>query len=329
LASLENDMAEAILNQPQFQDADKAREHLESLRWPHGPVCPHCGSVRAPLKLEGKSYRPGLFKCNDCYEQFTVTVGTVFERSKIALNIWLQAVHLMCASKKGISAKQLERMLGVTYKTAWFMAHRIREAMYDEIAGPLGGSGKVVEADETYWGSEGGSKANAAKADGRKNGRALKDSNKVVALVERGGKVRAFHVPSVTGQNLKMVLQSQIHPDTHVMTDSSPRYNLFKRENGFKAYDQINHSKAEYVRGNVHTNTVEGFFSIFKRGLVGTFHHVAPKHLQRYSNEFAFRYNSRTALGFDDTDRANLALKGIAGKRLTYRRIGEQQVPNA
>lgn len=322
-------MAESILNQPHFQDADKAREHLEALRWPNGPVCPHCGSVRAPLKLEGKSYRPGLFKCNDCYEQFTVTVGTVFERSKIGLHVWLQAVHLMCASKKGISAKQLERMLGVTYKTAWFMAHRIREAMTAELAGPLGGSGKIVEADETYWGSEGGSKADAKKANKRKPGGVLKDSNKVVALVERGGKVRAFHIPSVSGQNLKTVLESQIHPDTHVMTDSSPRYNLLKREHGFKAYEQVNHSKAEYVRGIAHTNTVEGYFSIFKRGLIGTFHHVAPKHLQRYSEEFSFRYNTRTALGYSDTDRAALALKGIAGKRLTYRRTAGQQVPNA
>jgi transposase-like protein len=315
-------MAEPILNQPHFQDADKAREHLEALRWPNGPVCPHCGSTRAPLTLEGKSYRPGLYKCKDCYEQFTVTVGTVFERSKIGLNVWLQAVHLMCASKKGISAKQLERMLGVTYKTAWFMSHRIREAMTENAAGPMGGSGKIVEADETYWGSEGGSKT-ASKRDGkRKSGSALVDSNKVVALVERGGKVRAFHVPSVTGQNLKMVLESQIHPDTHVMTDSSPRYNLLKREHGFKAYEQVNHSKAEYVRGIAHTNTVEGFFSVLKRGLIGTFHHVAPKHLQRYSDEFSFRYNTRTALGFSDADRAAIALKGIAGKRLTYRRIG-------
>lgn len=315
-------MAEPILNQPHFQDADKAREHLEALRWPNGPVCPHCGSTRAPLTLEGKSYRPGLYKCKDCYEQFTVTVGTVFERSKIGLNVWLQAVHLMCASKKGISAKQLERMLGVTYKTAWFMSHRIREAMTENAAGPMGGAGKIVEADETYWGSEGGSKAESKRSGARKSGRALKDSNKVVALVERGGKVRAFHVPSVTGQNLKMVLESQIHPETHVMTDSSPRYNLLKREHGFKAYEQVNHSKAEYVRGIAHTNTVEGFFSVLKRGLIGTFHHVAPKHLQRYSEEFSFRYNTRTALGFSDADRAAIALKGIAGKRLTYRRIG-------
>lgn len=322
-------MAEPILNQPQFQDADKAREHLEALRWPHGPVCPHCGSVRAPLALEGKSYRPGLYKCKDCYEQFTVTVGTVFERSKIALNVWLQAVHLMCASKKGISAKQLERMLGVTYKTAWFMAHRIREAMLDEVAGQMGGAGKIVEADETYWGSETGSKSESKKAGARKSGAALKDANKVVGLVERSGKVRSFHVPSVTGKNLKTVLQSQIHPDTHVMTDSSPRYNQLKREHGFAAYDQVNHSKAEYVRGIAHTNTIESYFAIMKRGLVGTFHHVAPQHLQRYCTEFDFRYNSRTALGYSDEDRAKLALKGIGGKRLTYRRLDCKQVPNA
>jgi transposase-like protein len=311
----------AIFNQPQFQDADKAREYLEALRWPNGPVCPHCGSINEKhLKLEGsKNYRPGLFKCADCYQQFSVTVGTVFERSKIALNIWLQAVHLMCASKKGMSAKQLERMLGVTYKTAWFMAHRIREAMKDEIGGMLGGGGSVVEADETYWGSESGSKADSKKAGNRRSGAALKDSNKVVSLVERGGKVRSFHVPSVTGQNLKMVLQSQIHPDTRVMTDTSPRYALLKRDHGFAAFDQVNHSKAEYVRGDIHTNTIESYFAIMKRGLVGTFHHVAPQHLQRYCVEFDFRYNTRTALGYNDTDRANIALKQISGKRLLYK----------
>jgi transposase-like protein len=320
----------AIFNQPQFQDASKAREYLEALRWPNGPVCPHCGSVNEKhLALVGKQYRAGLFKCADCYEQFTVTVGTVFERSKIALNVWLQAVHLMCASKKGMSAKQLERMLGVTYKTAWFMAHRIREAMLDEAGGMLGGSGGVVEADETYWGSETGSKAQSKKDGNRKRGAALKDSNKVVSLVERGGKVRSFHVPSVTSHNLKAVLQSQIHPNTHVMTDTSPRYALLKRDHGFADFSQVNHSKAEYVRGNVHTNTIESYFAIMKRGLVGTFHHVGPQHLQRYCTEFDFRYNTRTAMGYSDTDRANIALKQIGGKRLTYRRLDQQQVSNA
>jgi transposase-like protein len=321
-------MAAAILNQPQFQDADKAREYLEALRWPNGPVCPHCGSINEKhLKLEGsKNYRPGLYKCADCYQQFSVTVGTVFERSKIALNVWLQAVHLMCASKKGISAKQLERMLGVTYKTAWFMAHRIREAMLEEAADPLGGSGKIVEADETYWGSEKGSK----KTITRKAGGALKEMNKVVSLVERGGKVRSFHVPSVTGENLKLVLQTQLHPQTHLMTDSSPRYSATIKAAPFLSHSQVNHSKAEYVRnGVIHTNTVEGYFSILKRGLVGTFHHVGSQHLQRYCQEFDFRYNFREANGFSDTDRANAALRQIGGKRLTYRRIGGNEVSNA
>ncbi|MBF9264133.1 IS1595 family transposase, partial [Paracidovorax cattleyae] len=247
--------------------------------------------------------------------------------ANIPLNVWLQAVHLMCSSKKGISAHQMHRMLGVTYKTAWFMAHRIREAMTEQQAGPMGGEGKVVEADETYWGSESGSKTAAKKSGDRKPGSALKDSNKVVALVERGGKVRTFHVPSVTGQNLKLVIESQIHPATHLMTDSSPRYNLLKREHGFAAYEQVNHSKGEYVRGKAHTNTVEGYFSLFKRGLIGTFHHVAPKHLQRYSEEFAFRYNNRVALGVDDAMRSAIVLKAISGKRLTYRRVSCTPVP--
>lgn len=325
-------MADAHLNLPHFQDADKAREHLEALRWPNGPVCPHCGSInKKHLTLTGnKNYRPGLYKCADCYQQFSVTVGTVFERSKIALNIWLQIVHLMCASKKGISAHQVHRLTGLSYKSAWFACHRVREAMTEEISGPSGGSGKVVEADETYWGSEAGSKAASKKAGNRgQGGKALKDANKVVALVERGGKVRTFHVPSVTGANLKAVLESQIHPATAVMTDSSPRYNLLKGSHPFASFEQVNHSKAEYVRGNVHTNTVEGYFSIFKRGLVGTFHHVAPKHLQRYSNEFAFRYNNRVALGINDAERSEITLKAIAGKRLTYRRIGGNELPNA
>lgn len=312
-------MAEPILNQPQFQDADKAREYLEALRWSNGVVCPHCGVVGGHYQLKGKATRPGVYKCATCSGQFTVTVGTVFERSKIKLHIWLQAVHLMCASKKGISAKQLERMLGVTYKTAWFMCHRIREAMTSELADPTGGAGKIVEADETYWGAENN---NTDARKGKQGGAAMNEMNKIVSLVERNGKVRSFHVASVTGKNLKAILESQIHPETHVMTDSSPRYNQFKRENTFAAYDQVNHSQKEYVRGIAHTNTVEGFFAILKRGLIGTFHHVGSQHLQRYVNEFDFKYNTRVALGYSDTDRAKEALKGIAGKRLTYRRIG-------
>ena len=311
-------MADAILNQPHFQDADKAREYLEALRWPNGVVCPHCGSVGSHYKLQGKAHRPGLYKCVDCSDQFTVTVGTVFERSKITLNVWLQAVHLMCASKKGISAKQLERMLGVTYKTAWFMSHRIREAMTAESGGLLGGGGSTVEVDETYWGNTHQSKI--GKLVGTKQGGHQKE--KIVSLVERGGKVRSFHVQMVTSATLKEAIAKNVHKDTHIHTDSHHAYR--KATKGYASHEFVNHTAQEYARGHVTTNTVEGYFSILKRGLVGTFHHVGEQHLQRYVCEFDFRYNTRSSLGYSDTDRAKLALKGIAGKRLTYRRISQQ-----
>ena len=312
-------MADAILNQPHFQDADKAREYLEALRWPTGVVCPHCGSIGKHYKLQGKAHRPGVYKCVDCADQFTVTVGTVFERSKIALNVWLQAVHLMCASKKGISAKQLERMLGVTYKTAWFMSHRIREAMSAESGGLLGGGGSTVEVDETYWGNTHQSKT--GKQCGAKQGGPQKE--KIVSLVERGGKVRSFHVQMVTSATLKEAIAKNVHKDTHIHTDSHYAYR--KATKGYASHETVNHTAQEYARGNVTTNTVEGYFSILKRGLVGTFHHVGEQHLQRYVREFDFRYNTRSALGYSDTDCANLALKGIAGKRLTYQRTGSQR----
>lgn len=310
-------MAEAILNQPHFQDADKAREHLEALRWPNGPVCPHCGSVRKPLKLEGKSYRPGLFKCNDCYEQFTVTVGTVFERSKVPLNLWLQAVHLMCASKKGISAKQLERMLGVTYKTAWFMSHRIREAMTGESTTPLGGPGSsgIVEADETYWGNTGKQ---------RNGARGYDHKMKIVSLVERDGEKRTYHVTNVTAATVRPILKSQIDAKARLMTDEAAVYTKVGRE--FSEHGVVKHGAKEYARGDINTNTVESSFAILKRGLNGTFHSVSEKHLQRYCTEFDFRWNTRQSQGYSDTDRSAAALKGITGKRLTYRRIGGQEV---
>lgn len=310
-------MAEPILNQPHFQDADKAREYLESIRWANGQYCPHCGSTAKAYKLEGASHRAGLYKCADCREQFTVTVGTVFERSKIALNIWLQVAHLMSASKKGISAKQVERMFGVTYKTAWFMCHRLREAMREEMTGMLGGPGKIVEADETYYGREDGI---SKRKNPKKAGAALVEANKIVSLVERDGKVRSFHVADVTGPNLKAILESQIDADSHLMTDASPRYNAVKRAPNFAAYDQVNHSQKEYARGIAHSNTVEGYFSILERGLIGTYHHVSPQHLHRYTNEFDFRYNNRIKLGIDDVQRTTNLLAGISGKRLMYRR---------
>lgn len=305
------------LTNPIYTNANKARKHLEALRWPHGPVCPHCGSIsKDHYELRGKTTRPGLYKCKDCSEPFTVTVGTVFEKSKIPLNKWVLAAHLMASSKKGFSAHQLHRTIGVTYKTAWFMEHRLREAMRQDISGgPLGGPGKVVEADETYFGTERGKDP---KQRSRRGGASMNAMNKIVSLVERDGKVRSFHVADVKSENLRTVLMDQIAPESHVMTDSSPRYNLLKRENPFKAYNQINHSRKIYVQGIVHTNTIEGFFSVLKRGLIGTYHHVSSEHLQRYVGEFDFRYNTRSANGINDAERANMLLRGIGGKRLKY-----------
>lgn len=306
-------MSESILSAAYFHNEEAAYEFVESKVWPNGPVCPKCGVIGRAGKLGGASTRIGVYKCYDCRKPFTVKVGTIFESSHIALRLWLQAIFLIASSKKGISANQLHRTLGITLKSAWFMGHRIREAMRDGMLGQLGGAGKIVEADETYWGSETGSKKNHGKA-----GKALTQMNKIVSLVERGGKVRSFHVPDVTGQSLKAILEDQIHQDSHLMTDSSPRYNVVKRAPNFAAYDQVNHSKAEYVRGKAHTNTVEGFFSVLKRGLVGTYHHVSSQHLHRYTNEFDFRYNHRKAAGIEDQQRAEILLRGVVGKRLTY-----------
>ena len=300
-------MAEAILNQPQFQDADKACEYLEALRWANGVVCPHCGSLGKHYKLEGKSTRPGVYKCVDCSSQFTVTVGTVFERSKIGLHIWLQAVHMMCASKKGISAKQLERMLGVTYKTAWFMSHRIREAMTTNPTGTLGGGSGIVEVDETYWGNKGKLPVGARGGDHKM---------KIVSLVERDGSKRSFHVANVNGATLSPILKSQIAAKARLMPDEAVFYKKVAE------HSSVNHGTKEYARGDVTTNTVEASFAILKRGLIGTFHSVSEKHLQRYCNEFDFRWNTRSSQGVNDSTRADMALKGITDKRLTYRRIG-------
>lgn len=302
------------LTNPIFTDESKAREYLEAVRWPNGPICPHCGSVENITRLEGESHRAGLHQCNNCEGHFTVTVGTLYERSHIPLHKWMMATHLMCASKKGISSLQLSRMLGVTYKTAWFMTHRIRESMVPADSGPLGSGGGIVEADETYWGNSPRSKA--VKESGRTQ--SVNDKQKIVALVERQGEVRAFHVASVNGQTLKSILHGNIAKSAHLMTDDWHAYRKIGRH--FASHETVNHSKGEYARGNVTTNTIEGFFSILKRGLIGTFHHVSPKHLDRYVTEFSFRYNSRTSLGFTDAERATMALKGISGKRLTYRR---------
>lgn len=302
-------MATPILNQPQFQNADKAREYLEALRWPNGAICPHCGSVERISKMGGKSTRAGAYKCYNCREQFTVTVGTLFERSKVGLHIWLQAVHLICAAKNGMSSMELHRLLGVTQKTAWFMAHRIREAMKPESGGLLGGNGGVVEADETFWGNSKRSKAGRAY-----KGRGYANKEKIFSLVERGGNVRSFHVQAVTAKTLKPILKAQVAADTHIMTDEMSSYKGIGKD--FSSHNTVTHSAGEYVRGNVHTNTIEGFFSRLKRGLVGTYHHVGSQHLKRYACEFDFRYNTRKGT---DAERAATVIGGIGGKRLMYR----------
>lgn len=292
---------------PHFHDETKAREHLEAIRWPEGPTCPHCGSFNA-TRLEGKKHRAGLVQCNDCREQFTVTVGTVFERSKVPLHKWLLCNHLLCASKKGMSAKQIERMLGVTYKTAWFMCHRIREAIKtDGTDGPLGGPDAVVEADETYVGGKAKNRATRAPAP----------KKAVVALVERDGHVRSFHVANVNAKHLRGLIVTNVDRRSHLMTDESVVYTSVGRE--FNGHSTVNHSAKEYVTtgGFKHSNTAENFFSIFKRGVIGTYHHMSEAHLARYTGEFDFRYNTRT---MTDGERADVALSRIGGKRLTYRR---------
>jgi transposase-like protein len=306
-------MAHSILNQPHFKDADRAREYLQRVRWPKGPVCPHCGVVGDHYALDGTTTRPGLYKCADCREQFTVTVGTVFERSKIGLHIWLQAVYLLCSSKKGISSHQLHRTLGVTYKTAWFMTHRIREAMSGGQSGLLGGGGGTVEADETFWGNNKPIKGGA--------GRGYAHKMKVFALVERKGAVRSFHVTDIKATTLNAILREHVSTDANLMTDEAAMYTTVGR--AFASHGVVKHGQSEYVRGTAHTNTVEGYFSLLKRGLVGTYHKCGEQHLHRYANEFSFRYNNRAKLGVNDIMRTDEALRRIAGKRLTYQRISK------
>lgn len=294
------------LTNPIYSDANAAREHLETLHWPNGPVCPHCGETERVKRLAGKSTRPGVVMCNPCRKPFTVTVGTIFEDSKIALNKWLLAFRLMAGSKKGISAHQLHRSLGITYKSAWFMAHRIREAMnIDE--GPLGGPDTVVEVDETYVGGKAKNRASRAPAP----------KKPVLALVERDGRVASRHVANVTAKELRPLVVSKVDRASYLMTDESPVYERMGRE--FSGHGTVNHSIGEYVRTGAfhHTNTVENFFSIFKRGVIGTYHHLSEAHLHRYCAEFDFRYNTRKD---NDADRADTAVQGARGKRLTYRR---------
>lgn len=295
-----------------FHDESAAQEHIETVRWPNGPTCPHCGVFNVH-RMAGKT-QAGMFQCRDCREKFTVRTGSVMERSHIPLHKWLLATHLMSASKKGMSAHQLHRMLGITYKSAWFLAHRIREAMFGDVeqSGPVGGSGKTVEVDETYVGG---------KAKNRAYRKEPPKKEAVVSLVEREGRVRSFHVANVTSKTLRPIIVKHASRASYLMTDESLVYPKIGDE--FVGHGTVNHSIDQYVRGVFwHTNTVENYFSILKRGVIGTFHHVSEAHLSRYIAEFDFRYNTRD---ISDAERATKALKGGEGKRLTYRRPDEGQ----
>jgi transposase-like protein len=286
---------------PRFIDPVAARKHLEALRWPDGAECPHCGLINATAVSGG---REGLYQCNSCREQFTVTVGTVFERSKIALNKWLLCNHLLCAGKKGMSAHQIHRMLGVTYKTAWFMCHRIREAMKDD-SGPLGGPGKTVEADEAFVGG---------KKNRRLSGK-VAPKKKVVTLVERDGRARSFHVANIHANNVRAALVTNIDRKSTLMTDDARIYWNVGKE--FAKHHALLHAGRQYAKGDIHSNSAENFFSILKRGVIGTYHHWSETHIHRYLAEFDFRYSTKD---ISDRERADVALKGAFGKRLTYRR---------
>ena len=318
-------MSKSILNQPQFHDEEAAYAYVEARSWPRGPVCPHCGGVERNSKMEGKSTRIGVYKCYDCRQPFTVKLNTIFESSHIPLKLWLQAIFLIASSKKGISSNQLHRTLGITLKSAWFMSHRIREAMKDGGLDVFGSGGGAVEVDETFIGHD-----HTKKPKGQKKGRGYEHKNKVLSLVDRkSGKAKSVVVDNLKLSTLLPILQANIAPVAHVMTDEAAQYTNRYAGIGrfFREHGVVRHAVKEYVsftNPNEHTNTIEGFFSIFKRGMKGVYQHCAHNHLNRYLSEFDFRYNNRVALGVNDQQRAETLLKGVKGKRLTYRTIGQR-----
>jgi transposase-like protein len=316
----------SVLSAPQFHNEQAAYQWVEARLWESGPICPHCGGFERISKMRGESTRIGVYKCYQCRKPFTVKVGTVFESSHIPLRIWLQAIFLLCSSKKGISSNQLQRTLGVTLKTAWFLSHRIREAMREGDLSPMGGNGGIVEADETYlWKSA----APKPRAHGRvphptkrgKSGPA--DKRAIISLVERGGAVRSFHVENADKATVNKIVAENIARETRLHTDESRIYT--DAPDHVAVRETVRHSDKEYVRGDVHTNSVEGFFGLFKRGMKGIYQHCSEKHLHRYLSEFDFRYNARVRLGYDDAERADRALRGVVGKRLTYQTTRERR----
>lgn len=304
-------MSESILSAPHFHNEEAAYAFVEKRIWPRGPICPHCGGVERNRKMQGKSTRIGTYKCYDCRKPFTVKIGTIFESSHIPLRLWLQAIFLIASSKKGISSNQLHRTLGVTLKSAWFMSHRIREAMRQDSPASFGTGGGSVEVDETYIGTD------RRRASGHRGGH---HKRKVLSLIDRNsGRARSMVVERVDIRSLLPLLSKNIHPSARVVTDDASWYRSLSLD--FASHDAVNHSAYEYVRPSdrrVHTNTVEGFFSIFKRGMKGVYQHCGKQHLHRYLAEFDFRYSERAKLGVNDEQRSEKLLQGVKGKRLTY-----------
>jgi len=308
----------SFLNDKHLQNEEAAYAWVEARIWPNGPVCPHCGGVDRISKMRGKSTRIGAYKCYQCRKPFTVKVGTIFESSHIPMHLWLQAIYLLSSSKKGISSNQLHRTLGCTLKTAWFLSHRIREAMRDGGLAPMGGGGGIVEADETYFG-----KTKEPRVSPHRDGRPYKvgsrgprDKRAIFSLVECGGKVRSWHLQNADKASVVQIVTANVDRETRLHTDESRLYH--GADQYFATHETVKHSAKEYARGDVNTNSVEGYFSIFKRGMKGVYQHCAEHHLHRYLAEYDFRYNNRIALGTNDADRADIALKGAVGKRLTY-----------
>jgi transposase-like protein len=310
-------MAKPVFTAKHFQDEAAAFAHVEAVLWPNGPVCPFCDERERVGRLSGKTTRMGLCKCYACQKPFTVRMGTIFESSHLPLHLWLQVLHLMCASKKGVSTRQIQRILNCSMKTAWHLTHRIREMMKPVEGSKLGGQGKTVEADETFL-------TNSPKTKKRPGASGNAHLMAVMSLVERGGHTRSFVMSrSPNSLDVKHAIWKHVHPESRLVTDGA-QYYLFPP---VAKHESVNHSAREYVRGDVHVNTLEGYFSVFKRGMVGTYQKVSNTHLHRYVVEFDFRQNTRERLGVNDVQRSEIALAGAVGRRLTYQTTSDQAPP--
>ncbi|MBV9063614.1 MAG: IS1595 family transposase [Alphaproteobacteria bacterium] len=312
-------MARNVLSAPHFQDENAAFAYVESHLWPNGPKCPFCGSGERVGRLAGKTTRPGLHKCYECKKPFTVRMGTIFESSHLPLHLWLQVIHLMCASKKGISTRQIQRLLRCSMKTAWFLTHRIREIMKPAEGSKLGGEGKTVEADETFL-------TNSRHTRKRRGASGNAHCVAVLSLVERGGNTRSMRIDGANMHQIKSALWRNVDPKSRLVTDGAQAYRSTVPLYASK-HQWVDHSKEYVTDGDVHTNTLEDFFSVFKRGMVGTYQHVSERHLDRYLAEFDFRQNTRERLGVNDVMRSEIALAGAVGKRLTYQTTSDQAPP--